>query len=458
MAAGTARHAELEAEVLERVEIEVTTQEDKWALRALNVHAGLTQLRQTGMTRELPVFGWLLDQNDDDGSTGYTMGKQYDDDDDNIVIYRGEDADEADRRGGEEKVDGIVVDEEGNGDGREDQDEEKRATNVDFVEDVGGAFAVGIIDELWLGTGGASGAGVAVVESGRGTTATATTTEASARRVRIVDHKTRVKPTLPTEAQARTTRLQLMAYKALYDGMVTRGLAQEDDDSPGVSGEDEGEGDGGQRDEEGTLLLYKGRQRRRRQRRGRSVYRRLGLDPGRQLSDEIAAHALDLGVVVDKKEGEDTMEASDGNGGGGETEVGVSRPPLTLGDVFVAVSRAAKLLPASSDTLFVEYEWQRDGSVIGHSAIEHDADWLKRRVRRHLAFWDGTRESKDGEGAAASAPPRVTTEENVKDGVYGVCDDEAWKCERCRFSGDCPTAAVFAERWRAAHPPVSHSR
>ena len=76
MAAGTARHAELEAEVLERVEIEVTTQEDKWALRALNVHAGLTQLRQTGMTRELPVFGWLLDQNDDDGSTGYTMGKQ----------------------------------------------------------------------------------------------------------------------------------------------------------------------------------------------------------------------------------------------------------------------------------------------------------------------------------------------------------------------------------------------
>jgi len=32
--------------------------------------------------------------------------------------------------------------------------------------------------------------------------------------------------------------------------------------------------------------------------------------------------------------------------------------PLTLGDVFDAVSRAAKLLPRSADTLYVEYEWQ----------------------------------------------------------------------------------------------------
>lgn len=51
----------LEAETApEKVEVAITTREDQWAIRALNLHVGLTQLRETGMTRELPLFGWVL--------------------------------------------------------------------------------------------------------------------------------------------------------------------------------------------------------------------------------------------------------------------------------------------------------------------------------------------------------------------------------------------------------------
>ena len=62
------------------------------------------------------------------------------------------------------------------------------------------SFAVGIVDELWLDR------------------------SRPASRARLVDHKTRVSRALPTEAQARTTRVQLMAYKTLFDGLVRRGV------------------------------------------------------------------------------------------------------------------------------------------------------------------------------------------------------------------------------------------
>ena len=115
---------------MERVEVAVETAEDRWAVRALDAHVGLEQLRGEGMTRELPVFGWLLP----DG---------------------------------------------------------------DAARDA--SFAVGIVDELWLDR------------------------SRPASRARLVDHATRASRALPTEAQARTTRVQLMAYKTLFDGLVRRG-------------------------------------------------------------------------------------------------------------------------------------------------------------------------------------------------------------------------------------------
>ena len=191
MAAGTARHAELEAEVIERVDVDAESLEDRWALRALDLHVGLAQLRETGMTRELPVFGWLLPRGDQ------------------------------------------------------------------------ASFASGVVDELWLSDGV----------------------------VRVVDHKTRASPTLPTEAQARTTKMQLMAYKVLFDAIVTRGV---DPDA--------------------------------------RVSRRVGLRPDAALSDAVAAHAFE-------------------SLGDGLPSVGA----VTTSAVFDAVSREATRTPTSSNTLYVEY-------------------------------------------------------------------------------------------------------
>ncbi|CAM6083918.1 unnamed protein product [Calypogeia fissa] len=57
MKAGSARHLELEKEVVTRVEIEIFTKEDTWAVRLLNFIGGARQLLSEGLTRELPVVG-----------------------------------------------------------------------------------------------------------------------------------------------------------------------------------------------------------------------------------------------------------------------------------------------------------------------------------------------------------------------------------------------------------------
>ncbi|KAL5348425.1 hypothetical protein ACLOAV_006908 [Pseudogymnoascus australis] len=57
MKRGSEVHARLEEEVYTSVQIEVTTREDAWGLRVWNVIQGLRTLRETGMTRELEVWG-----------------------------------------------------------------------------------------------------------------------------------------------------------------------------------------------------------------------------------------------------------------------------------------------------------------------------------------------------------------------------------------------------------------
>lgn len=61
MRAGIARHAKLEQEVIQRVEVKVKSQEDYWALKFLNFIAGANQLLFEGLTRELPVIGFAED-------------------------------------------------------------------------------------------------------------------------------------------------------------------------------------------------------------------------------------------------------------------------------------------------------------------------------------------------------------------------------------------------------------
>lgn len=60
MRAGTKQHAVLEAETAGvAVEVTVETREDAFALRLLNMEAGLQQLLATSLTRELPICGFL---------------------------------------------------------------------------------------------------------------------------------------------------------------------------------------------------------------------------------------------------------------------------------------------------------------------------------------------------------------------------------------------------------------
>ena len=57
MKKGTAVHEKLEAEVYTSVPVNVTTKEEKWGLKLWNVISGLGILAETGMTRELEVWG-----------------------------------------------------------------------------------------------------------------------------------------------------------------------------------------------------------------------------------------------------------------------------------------------------------------------------------------------------------------------------------------------------------------
>ncbi|XP_051113623.1 exonuclease V, chloroplastic-like [Andrographis paniculata] len=57
MLAGSARHAVLEEEVIQRVKVNVESAEDVWALKLMNFIVGANQLLFDGLTRELPLVG-----------------------------------------------------------------------------------------------------------------------------------------------------------------------------------------------------------------------------------------------------------------------------------------------------------------------------------------------------------------------------------------------------------------
>ncbi|RCV15290.1 hypothetical protein SEVIR_3G047100v4 [Setaria viridis] len=119
MKAGSDRHAQLEQEVVERVDVTIKSAEEFWAVKFMNFIMGTNQLMFEGITRELPVIG--------------------------------------------------------------------------VVE---GSWMVGIIDEIQMPMDGISFQPI------------------------LVDTKTRVRPTVPSEAQKRNGRLQLMCYKYLWDNLI----------------------------------------------------------------------------------------------------------------------------------------------------------------------------------------------------------------------------------------------
>ncbi|KAF8395226.1 hypothetical protein HHK36_019168 [Tetracentron sinense] len=59
MKAGSARHAKLEEEVIKRVKVRVKSVEDVWAVKLMNFIVGANQLLFEGLTRELPLIGFV---------------------------------------------------------------------------------------------------------------------------------------------------------------------------------------------------------------------------------------------------------------------------------------------------------------------------------------------------------------------------------------------------------------
>ncbi|XP_066367341.1 exonuclease V, chloroplastic-like [Miscanthus floridulus] len=119
MKVGLDRHAQLEQEVVERVDVAIRSAEELWAVKFMNFIVGTNQLMFEGMTREIPVIG--------------------------------------------------------------------------VVE---GSWMIGIIDEIQMPT-----VGIPLQPM-------------------LVDTKTRSTRTVPSEAQKRNGRLQLMCYKYLWDNLT----------------------------------------------------------------------------------------------------------------------------------------------------------------------------------------------------------------------------------------------
>lgn len=61
MARGSAVHKVLEDQVHTTVPVEPTTKEDHWGLKLFNMYQGMQSLKEQGLTRELPVFGFFGD-------------------------------------------------------------------------------------------------------------------------------------------------------------------------------------------------------------------------------------------------------------------------------------------------------------------------------------------------------------------------------------------------------------
>ncbi len=63
--------------------------------------------------------------------------------------------------------------------------------------------------------------------------------------------------------------------------------------------------------------------------------------------------------------------------------------------------------------LKVEYCYQEEGKVFATEEVEHDPEWLKETLERHMEYWKGTRVPK------------------------GVEVEDAWKCSGCHFQEGC---------------------
>lgn len=224
MTAGTAVHAALEAEVAKAVEVEVTTVEDAWAVRLIDMMTSLHQLQVEGTTREMYIWG-----------------------------------------------------------------------------NIQGQWVRGIIDQLELDDAGL---------------------------IRVIEHKTRRRPSLPLLAQQQTAKLQVMTYKLLLEQLPkTCGLA----------------------------LLTK-------------FFHLLQLDLMRPMSTAVQQHAQSIGLMP-------------------ADPLGIQ--VVTLQSLAEQLQQIVSGVPSCGSHVSVRYIWQADMEVLGETVYEYDQQWLMYRLQQHLDFWEG---------------------------------------------------------------------
>ncbi|CAI5457929.1 unnamed protein product [Closterium sp. Yama58-4] len=183
MRAGAERHAALEREVVEAVEVAVETREDAWALRLL------------GAAARVLALGEALRGTMGGGSgTGFERSMGYGSDSQAINSQSSTESNESDVP--------MLPAPQPHSTRRPGRD----GGNKGGAEGCGGGCGEG---------GGEGGAGGGVGEGGSGW------------RVMVVDTKTRVRPRPPRTAQSRNSRLQLMCYSALLSSMIQHGVPQE---------------------------------------------------------------------------------------------------------------------------------------------------------------------------------------------------------------------------------------
>lgn len=156
--------------------------------------------------------------------------------------------------------------------------------------------------------------------------------------VRIRDHKTRQRPTIPGEAQKRTAKLQLMCYCTLLHGVFHYFH----------------EGDEGQDAEKTKPVFDVG-----------EIVRLTGIQSKLPLSTQVRQYASSSSIVPLKN-------------------------VKNLADVFHGMRQYGQTLHFNVGTqLYLRYEWQENLQLLGEEQFEHDKDWMAHQLSRHLPVLRG---------------------------------------------------------------------
>ncbi|CAG8482067.1 6781_t:CDS:2 [Funneliformis caledonium] len=167
----------------------------------------------------------------------------------------------------------------------------------------------------------------------------------------ISDTKTRVRPFLPDQSKILpSVKYQLMLYKKLFDALIQGAIDEE------------------------------------------IIYQRLRLNPDLEFSSELANIIKRFGNLDKGKEKE--------------------FQPNLRNLMRIVVNNFGKFRK-SSNTLEVNYKYQKDGSDIGSLYFEYEEDQITSYLTKSAKYWKGDRTPD------------------------GVPIEEAWKCQICEFADDC---------------------